>query len=54
MKHWVVVVAYSQTDQVKILFKDCKSEKQAISKAKKLHPNAKQYWHDGLIDEIVE
>ena len=54
MKHLIVVVAYSQTDQRIILFKNSESIEQAISKAKKMHPNAKQYWQGGLIDEIVE
>lgn len=54
MKHLIVLVAYSQTDQKTILFKNCKSKKQAISKAKKIHPNARQYWQFGAVDEIVE
>jgi hypothetical protein len=54
MKHLVVVVAYSQTDHRHILFKNSKSIEQAISKAKKMHPNAKQYWPGGVVDEIVE
>ncbi len=54
MKHWVIVVAYSQTDEIKILFKNCENEEQARTKAKKMHPDAKLWWIDGTIDTIVE
>lgn len=54
MKHFLIVVAYSQTDQTIMLIKDCKDFKEAERRARKAHPNAVQYWGHGEVSEILE
>lgn len=54
MKHFLIVVAYSQTDQRIILVKDCKDMKEAEQRAKKAYPNAARYWGEGEVSDILE
>ena len=54
MKNFLIVVAYSQTDQLTVLVKDCKDMKEAERRTKKAYPNAAQYWVEGEVSAILE
>ena len=55
MKNWIVTVAFSQTDQINILVKNCETEEKAVKKAKKMFRDSyTKYWINGTIDYIIE
>lgn len=54
IKHFLICIVYSQTDQFTVLVKDCKDIKEAKKRARKEYPGAVQLWTDGEVLCILE